>query len=115
MAPSLPPPPPPPLSLSPSVSSGQRTQNTHTEGWGILSSRKGQKERKPVQTFGQYGKRLRDLYTVNVLLYLLTLAKMALFEALMQNGEKYAAYPCSVFSPADPKILSFYFFTVKIC
>ncbi len=28
------------------------------------------------------------------------------FDALMQNGQKYAVYPCSVVSPADPKILS---------
>jgi hypothetical protein len=28
------------------------------------------------------------------------------FDALMQNGQKYGVYPCSVVSPADPKILS---------
>ncbi len=62
--PSPSPPPSPHPSLSPSVSSGQRTQNTHTEGWGILSSRKGEKERKLVQTFGQYGKRDSGTHTL---------------------------------------------------
>jgi hypothetical protein len=78
----------------------------------IIFTKRRKRKKTSANIWTIWEKRLRDPYTVNVLLYLLTLAKMALFKALMQNGENYAVYPCSVFSPADPKILSFYFFTV---